>query len=260
MNNSSEHIKLTFLGTGTSQGIPIITCQCPVCLSEDARDKRLRTSAHIEVDGLSLVIDTGPDFRQQMIRAQVKTLDAILFTHDHKDHTGGLDDVRPYNYTQQKPMEVYAESNVLDTLKREYSYAFARNPYPGVPQIHLNEITNQAFYIKDTLIEPIRGLHYQLPILGYKIKNLAYITDMKTIEPKEIEKLKNVKVLVINALRFEKHMSHFCLEEALDIIEKSGVETAYLTHMSHELGFHKNISRHLPKHVHPAYDGLQIEL
>ena len=251
---------LTFLGTGTSQGIPIIACPCKVCQSNNSKDKRLRSSVHIDVGGLSIVIDSGPDFRQQMLRENIKRIDAILFTHDHKDHTAGLDDVRAFNYVQKKAMEVYGEDYVLDTLKREFSYAFAEKKYPGVPRINLNQIDNKNFSIKNQIIEPIRGIHYQLPVLGFKFDKLAYITDINYISDQEMKKLMNLDVLIINALRIEKHVSHFSLSEALDVIKKCRPKKAYLTHISHALPAYDELSKTLPKHVFMAYDGLKIEI
>jgi phosphoribosyl 1,2-cyclic phosphate phosphodiesterase len=250
---------ITFLGTGTSQGVPIIGCKCSVCQSENPKDKRLRSSVHIEVDGLSLLVDSGPDFRQQMLREGIIRLDAILFTHDHKDHTAGLDDVRAFNFLQKKPMEVYGEDYVLETLRREFSYVFAKKKYPGVPKINLNKISNRKFKIRNQIIEPIRGLHFRLPVLGFKINNFAYITDMNFISDEEIQKIKGIDILVINALRLEKHISHFNLEEALSVIEKSNVKHAYLTHISHALGSYDNLSAKLPSNVSLAYDGLKIK-
>ena len=253
-------MKIIFLGTGTSQGVPIIGCKCDVCQSGNRKDKRLRTSVHIKVNGLSLVIDSGPDFRQQILREKISKLDAILFTLDHKDHTAGLDDVRAFNHLQKKHMEVYAEDYVLETLKKEFSYAFAKHKYPGVPKINLNQISNQKFTIGNTLIEPIRGTHLKLPVLGFKINSFAYITDMNHISEIELEKIRNIDVLVINALRHKKHVSHFNLEEALDIISKTNVKQAYLTHISHALGKHNDIQDKLPKNVSLAYDGYKIEI
>lgn len=252
-------MKLTFLGTGTSQGIPIIGCQCDCCKSTDSKDKRLRSSVYIETDKLSFNIDCGPDFRQQMLREKISKLDAILFTHDHKDHTGGLDDVRAFNYLQKKHMEVYAEPNVLDTLKKEFSYAFKENKYPGVPRINLNPISNKPFVISNLEIEPIRGKHMKLDVLGFRIGKLAYITDMNFISDTEMKKLENLDVLIINSLRHQKHVSHFNYEEALQIIEQTKVKRAYLTHISHALGTDKELSPKLPENVFLAYDGLKIE-
>ncbi len=257
---NSNKVKVTFLGTGTSQGVPIIGCKCEVCSSKNLKNKRLRSSIHIETKGLSLIIDSGPDFRQQVLRENITSLDAIIFTHDHKDHTAGLDDIRAFNYIQKKPMQVFAEKYVLETIKREYSYAFAENPYPGVPKIHLNAIENKPFYIEQTRIEPIRGMHYKLPILGYKIGQFAYITDMNFISDTELEKIKGIDTLVINALRIEKHISHFNLEEALEVIRKAKVKQAYLTHIGHQLGLYESISEQLPQNVQLAYDGLKIEV
>ena len=253
-------MKITFLGTGTSQGVPIIGCQCPVCQSINPKDKRLRSSIFIETDNGNFVIDSGPDFRQQMLRENIKQVDAIIFTHDHKDHTAGLDDIRAFNYIQKKPMEVFGEDYVLETLQREFSYVFAKKKYPGIPKMNLNTISNHKFSINKQSIEPIRGLHFKLPVLGFKIDNFAYITDMNFISDEELQKIIGIDVLVINALRIEKHISHFNLEEALNIIEKTKVKKAYLTHISHALGLFDTQSRTLPNHVHLAYDGLKIEL
>ncbi len=253
-------MNITFLGTGTSQGVPIIGCQCLVCTSEDIKDKRLRSSVHIETNNLSFVIDSGPDFRQQMLREKITKLDAILFTHDHKDHTAGLDDVRAYNFLQKKPMEVYGEDYVLETLKREFSYVFAKKKYPGIPKINLNQITNEPFKVQNHLIQPIRGMHFKLPVLGFRIGSFAYITDMNFISDNEIEKIRGIDVLVINALRLEKHISHFNLKEALSIIKKSNVKQAYLTHISHALGNYNELSLQLPSNVNLAYDGLSIKI
>ncbi|WP_372644928.1 MBL fold metallo-hydrolase [Ancylomarina sp.] len=253
-------MKLTFLGTGTSQGIPIIACKCPVCLSTDKRDKRLRTSALIEVDGHTIVIDSGPDFRYQMLRAQVEKLDAILFTHEHKDHTAGLDDVRAFNWVNKKAVDIYAEERVQASLKQEFAYVFAEFRYPGIPQLKLWAVENKPFYINGTEIIPIRAKHFKLPVYGYRIDDLAYITDSNYISEAEKEKLQGLKVLVLNALRKEKHLSHFTLSEALALIEELKPEKAYLTHFSHQLGFHDEISKELPENVFMAYDGLKIEI
>jgi phosphoribosyl 1,2-cyclic phosphate phosphodiesterase len=253
-------VKLTFLGTGTSQGIPIIACKCPVCLSTDKRDKRLRTSALIEVDGQNIVIDSGPDFRYQMLRAKVEKLDAILFTHEHKDHTAGLDDVRAFNWVNKRAVDIYAEERVQASLKQEFAYIFAEFKYPGIPQLNLWTVENKPFNINGTQIGPIRAKHYKLPVYAYRIANLAYITDANFISTEEKEKLKGLKVLVVNALRKEKHLSHFTLSEALDLIEELKPETAYLTHFSHQLGFHEEVSKELPENVFMAYDGLEIEI
>ena len=253
-------MKLTFLGTGTSQGIPIIACKCPVCLSTDKRDKRLRTSVLIEVDGQTLVIDSGPDFRYQMLRANVEKLDAILFTHEHKDHTAGLDDVRAFNWVNKKAVDIYAEERVQASLKQEFAYVFAEFRYPGIPQLNLWTVENKAFNINGTQVIPIRAKHFRLPVYGYRIDDLAYITDANYISEEEKEKMQGLKVLVLNALRREKHLSHFTLSEALALIEELQPEVAYLTHFSHQLGFHEDVSKELPENVFMAYDGLQIDI
>ncbi|MGZ2368614.1 MBL fold metallo-hydrolase [Ancylomarina sp. YFZ004] len=253
-------MKLTFLGTGTSQGIPIIACKCPVCLSTDKRDKRLRTSVLIEVDDQTFVIDSGPDFRYQMLRAQVEKLDAILFTHEHKDHTAGLDDVRAFNWVNKKAVDIYAEERVQASLKQEFAYVFAEFRYPGIPQLNLWTVENKPFNINGTQIIPIRAKHFRLPVYGYRIDDLAYITDANYISEEEKEKMQGLKVLVLNALRREKHLSHFTLSEALALIEELQPEVAYLTHFSHQLGFHEEVSKELPKNVFMAYDGLQINI
>lgn len=254
-------MKITFLGTGTSQGIPIISCECEVCKSTDKKDKRLRTSVLIETEGNVFTIDAGPDFRQQMLRADVKKLDAIILTHSHKDHIGGMDDVRAYNYSRRKPMDIYAEKNVLEYIKtKEYSYVFDDNPYPGVPQMSLHKIENNPFFINDIKIIPIRGYHRDLPVLGFKIGKFAYITDMNSIPKQEMTKLENLDVFVINALRKTKHISHFTLSEALEIIEEIKPKKSYLTHISHDMGFHREEQKLVPENVYFAYDELQIYL
>ncbi len=251
--------KLTFLGTGTSQGVPVISCGCWVCTSPDSRDKRLRTSALIETEGITLVIDAGPDFRQQMLRENVQHIDAILLTHEHKDHTGGLDDVRAFNYTSGKPVDIYAEERVQKVIKKDFDYAFAPNPYPGVPEINLHTIDERPFQIKGVEIIPIRGLHFKLPILGFRIGNLAYLTDFNHITPEEIEKIKGVDILVVNALRKEQHLSHFTLSEALHLSYLVGSRLTYLTHISHQMGRQAQEEPALPNHCYMAYDGLKIE-
>ncbi|MDE5419114.1 MBL fold metallo-hydrolase [Labilibaculum sp. DW002] len=253
-------VKLTFLGTGTSQGIPIIACKCPVCLSTDKRDKRLRTSALIEVDDISIVIDSGPDFRYQMLRAKVEKLDAILFTHEHKDHTAGLDDVRAFNWVNKKAVDIYAEERVQTSLKQEFAYVFAEFRYPGIPQMNLIDLTNEAFHINGTSILPIRVRHFKLPVYGFRIKDMAYITDANYISKEEKEKMKGLKVLVLNALRKEKHLSHFTLPEALELVAELKPEKAYFTHLSHQMGFHDEVEAELPKNVFLAYDELEIEI
>lgn len=253
-------LELVFLGTGTSQGVPIIACECNVCTSQDSKDKRLRSSVLIRTSQTTLVVDTGPDFRQQMLRENVKVLDAILFTHEHKDHIAGLDDVRAYNFILKKKIPVYATERVIKALQREYYYIFNDEKYPGIPEIDIHLIDNQAFYIQDIHIQPVELLHYKLPVLGFIFnQRLAYITDANYISPLEKNKLKNLDVLIINALRREKHISHFTLQEALDIIQELQPQKAYLTHISHQLGTYKEVSKELPQNVFLAYDGLQIK-
>lgn len=254
-------MKLTFLGTGTSQGVPVIACNCSVCLSKDSKDKRLRTSVMISVDSSNYVIDSGPDFRQQMLRENVQDINAVLFTHEHKDHVAGLDDVRAFNFKHQKAMEVYCDENVKKALYREYPYVFSAVKYPGVPRVNLNVINkNQEFCIGKHLFIPIEVMHYKLPVLGFRIKDLTYITDAKTISNSEMEKIKGTKILVVNALRVEPHISHFNLKEALEIIDFIKPEKAFLTHISHLMGTHESVMKQLPDHVSLAYDGLQIDI
>ncbi len=253
-------IQLTFLGTGTSQGVPVIACKCAVCQSVDVCDKRLRTSVMFTVNGYNIVVDTGPDFRRQMLRENVSRLDAVLFTHEHKDHIAGLDDVRAFNYIQKQPTEIYASEQVIKALKREFYYAFEPVKYPGVPQLNLYEITNAPFDLLGIKITPIQVWHYKMPVLGFRIGDITYITDANKIDPSEKEKIKNSKILIINALRKEPHISHFTLHQALDLIEELQPEQAYLTHISHLMGKHAEVQKLLPENVHLAYDGLKIRI
>jgi phosphoribosyl 1,2-cyclic phosphate phosphodiesterase len=249
----------TFLGTGTSQGIPVIGCQCAVCQSIDFKDQRLRTSAMITTENGNYVIDAGPDFRQQMLRERVSSLNAILFTHEHKDHTAGLDDVRAFNYLTQEDFPIYAEERVIKQIKKEFSYAFSENKYPGVPLIKTNHITdNQIVKIWNDAFETIRVMHHQLPVLGFKIKDLAYITDANFIEEKEKAKLKNLDVLVLNALRKEEHISHFTLNQAIELVEELKPKQAFFTHLSHQMGRHVEVEKTLPDNIKIAFDGLKI--
>jgi len=252
-------LKVTFLGTGTSQGVPVIGCNCEVCSSGDVRNNRLRTSVLIEVNNKTILIDAGPDFRQQMLREKVKKLDAILFTHEHKDHIGGLDDVRAFNFINQAPMDIYAEPRVQNALRNEYSYVFADKKYPGVPQLRLHNITEHPFQVFNITIIPIRVMHYRLPILGYRIGDFSYITDANYIADEELQKIFGTKHLVLNALRREKHISHFSLDEAIEIVNACAPQKAYITHISHHLGLHEKVSETLPRNVTLAYDGLNIE-
>lgn len=252
-------IKITFLGTGTSQGVPVIACACPVCSSAHPYDKRLRSSIHIQTEELSLVIDTGPDFRQQMLRSQIQHLDAVLFTHEHKDHTAGLDDIRAFNFKQKQDIPIYASEQVLAQLKREFAYIFAEHKYPGIPSVETIAIENQAFRIKNTTLLPIRVMHYKLPVFGFRIENFTYITDANYIAPEEIDKIRGTEILVLNALQKEAHLSHFTLAQALEMIAEIAPKQAYLIHMSHRMGLHEEVSQELPKGVAFAYDGLVLE-
>ena len=253
-------MKITFLGTGTSQGVPVIACDCPVCTSADKRDKRLRVSVMIETQGKVIVIDSGPDFRYQMLRAGVKHLDAIVFTHEHKDHVAGMDDVRAFNYKQQREIEVYAHPRVQDALKREFSYIFSHHNYPGIPRIILNEISNKPFLVEGVEFIPIQVMHFKLPVLGFRVGDFTYITDAKTISSEERLKIRGSKILVLNALQKEKHISHLNLEEALALAEDIGAEKTYLTHISHRMGLHEDILKELPENISLAYDGLTLEM
>ncbi len=253
-----KEVTLTFLGTGTSQGVPVIACKCAVCQSQDAKDKRLRSSVLIHVDNQNIVIDSGPDFRYQMLRAKVDNLSAILFTHEHKDHTAGLDDIRAFNWINKKAVDIYAETRVQDSLKQEFSYVFAAKKYPGIPQMHLNPVTGSPFYAGATKIIPIRVMHHKLPVYGYRIEDVTYITDANYIAPCEKEKIKGTKILVVNALRKEEHLSHFTLDQALELIAEIKPERAYLTHVGHQMGLYKTVQKELPDNVFFAYDTLTI--
>ncbi len=253
-------MKITFLGTGTSQGIPVIACDCEVCQSVDFHDNRTRSSVHIETDDLSIVIDTGPDFRTQILRERISKLDAILFTHAHKDHTAGMDDVRSFNFKQKKDMPVYATVSVLDQLKKEFSYVFAKDKYPGVPRIETHEITNKCFDIQGLEITPIEVLHYKLPVFGFRLGDFSYITDANHISEDEKLKIKGSKVLVLNALQKKDHISHFTLDQAVALAQELGIEKTYFTHMSHHMGKHRDVEKELPEGIEFAYDGLKIQI
>ncbi|WP_395784822.1 MBL fold metallo-hydrolase [Aquirufa sp.] len=255
---SQVHVR--FLGTGTSQGIPMIACSCEVCRSTDPCDQRLRVSMHIETEGKSFIIDTGPDFRQQILRAGIQRVDAVLYTHEHKDHTAGMDDIRGFNYAQKSSIPLYAQAPVIEQLKREFAYAFAEDKYPGVPEIEVHEIENRPFTIAGVSIIPILVKHYYLDVLGFRFGDFTYITDANFISDEELEKVKGSQVLVINALRKTTHISHFTLEEALEVIEKIKPKKAYITHISHMMGLHAEVEKELPPHVHLAFDGLTLEV
>ena len=251
-------IKVTFLGTGTSQGVPVIACPCAVCASNDLHDKRLRCSALVQAGGKNIVIDSGPDFRQQMLRAGITQLDAILFTHGHKDHTAGLDDVRAYNYVLQRPMDIYAEERVQEVLREEFAYVFAEMKYPGIPELNIHTINETPFAIAHLQVTPIRAMHMNLPILGFRIGRLAYLTDANSISEEEKSKLHGLECLVVNGLRQEPHISHFTLNEALALIDEVQPAQAYITHISHQMGLHRQVQATLPPDVFLAYDGLEV--
>ncbi len=247
-------LKITFLGTGTSTGVPMIACPCPVCTSDDAKDNRLRSSILVESDTTTIVVDTTPDFRFQMLRSKVKNLDAVLFTHPHKDHIAGLDDIKAYNYFQQKPMKIFANELTQTAIKREFFYIFSEFKYPGIPDISLHDISNESFFIGDIPIIPINVWHLKMPVLGFRFGNFTYITDANRIDDAEKEKIKGSSIIVLNALRHEKHISHFNVQEAVDMMNELNVPEGYLTHISHQMGKHADINPSLPKGVQLAFD------
>jgi phosphoribosyl 1,2-cyclic phosphate phosphodiesterase len=253
-------MKITFLGTGTSQGIPVIACECQVCSSADVKDCRLRSSILVETNQTTLVIDTGPDFRQQMLKFKVKNLNGVVFTHEHKDHVAGLDDVRAYNFHQEENMDVYAHPRVQEALKREFYYAFDNTSYPGVPRLNLKDIGNEKFTVGDIELTPIEVLHYKMPVLGFRIKDFTYITDANYISDESIEKIRGSKILVLNALRRKKHVSHFTLDEAVEMAKRIKAPKTYLTHISHLMGTHADTMKDLPNGIEVAWDGLQFEI
>jgi phosphoribosyl 1,2-cyclic phosphate phosphodiesterase len=253
-------IKMTFLGTGTSQGVPVIACDCAVCRSADVRDKRLRSSVLLETAGKVLLIDAGPDFRQQLLRTQVRQLDGILLTHEHKDHVAGLDDVRAFNHITGKPVDIYAEQRVLNALKREFPYVFSETKYPGAPEMTLHAIGEKPFTVAGIAVTPVRLWHHELPVLGFRIGNMAYITDVNRVDEPEFEKLRRLDVLVVGTVRRGHHISHFSLEEALDFIAKVRPQRAYLTHLSHQFETHAELQATLPAGVQVAYDGLAVTI
>ncbi|MEI6434274.1 MAG: MBL fold metallo-hydrolase [Bacteroidota bacterium] len=251
-------IKVTFLGTGTSIGVPVITCDCPVCVSIDQRDKRMRTSAMVEVNGLTFVIDCGPDFRHQMLRQQVLNLDAVIFTHEHRDHIAGLDDVRAFNYVLNKKIDIYGTAQVMEAIRIEFPYIFSETRYFGAPQLTIHAIDDKPFTIQGIEFIPIKALHEKLPVTGYRIGDFTYITDASFISDEELEKVKGSKVIVLNALRNSKHVSHFSVGEAVDILKKLNPEAGYLTHLSHFVGLHEDVNKKLPDFVRLAFDGLEV--
>jgi phosphoribosyl 1,2-cyclic phosphate phosphodiesterase len=251
---------ITFLGTGTSQGVPMIGCTCRVCTSDDPFDKRLRSSVMIENESSRIVIDSGPDFRQQMLRENVRSLDGVLFTHEHKDHIAGLDDVRAFNYLNKKPMDVYASENVRVALQREFFYIFSGVNYPGIPRVTLHTIDISEFTAGTFTVKPVPVMHMKLPVLGFRIGGFSYVTDANFIDDHSKKILMDSDVLVLNALRREKHISHFNLEEAIAMVEELQPKQAYFTHISHQLGKHREVNSELPPRIACAFDGLKIEL
>ncbi|MEI9946198.1 MAG: MBL fold metallo-hydrolase [Chitinophagaceae bacterium] len=253
-------LKITFLGTGTSSGVPMIGCDCEVCTSTDKKNKRLRSSIMVESAKTRLVVDTGPDFRYQMLREKVKHLDAVVFTHPHKDHMAGLDDIRAFNYLTKRPMDVYADALTEEALRRDFYYAFSDTRYPGIPELNLNTITSESFMVGDIPVTPVQVWHLKMPVLGFRFGKFTYITDANRIDDAEKEKIKGSEVIVLNALRKAKHISHFTLEEAIALVQELKIPRAYFTHISHQLGKHEDVEKELPPGIHLAYDGLVLEL
>lgn len=251
-------VKVTFLGTGTSQGVPLIGCDCVVCTSPNAMDRRLRTSVMVESAQTRIVIDSGPDFRQQLLREKIKRLDAVVFTHEHKDHIAGLDEVRAFNFINKMRMPVFATPRVQTALKREFAYIFADEKYPGIPEVDLYEIGDEVFQVGDLVIEPLNVLHYRLPVKGFRIGGFVYITDANFIPDEEKKKIMGAEVLVINALRREHHLSHFTFSEAIEMVAELQPKKAYFTHISHQLGLHDQVNTELPANIELAFDGLQL--
>jgi len=253
-------LKITFLGTGTSQGVPVVACSCDVCRNGNKKNKRLRSSVLIETEGLIFTIDAGPDLRYQLLREQVTSLDGILVTHAHKDHIGGLDDVRSFNWLTRKAVDIYATPHTQKIIRNDFFYAFEENRYPGVPTFNLHTIDNQKFKIKGIEIEPLEALHLNMPVLGFRIGDFAYITDANYLPLSTIDKLTDCRVIVLSAIRKKKHISHFNLDEAVQILEFLRPEKGYITHISHMMGFHEEINNELPDFIELAYDGLSFKL
>ena len=257
---SYPHLDINFLGTGTSSGVPMIGCDCPVCRSADKRDNRLRSSIMLTSSLQNIVVDTTPDFRYQMLRTSTKHVDAILFTHPHKDHIAGLDDIRAFNFFSRKPMQLYANYLTEEALRRDYYYAFAERKYPGVPEINLNQIDDKPFSVGEIDVIPIEVWHLKMPVLGFRFGKFTYITDANRLDEEAREKVRGSEILVLNALRKEKHISHFSLQEAVDLVRELEIPRAYFTHISHQLGLHEEVNKELPPGIELAYDGLQISI
>ena len=258
--NLKKDMKITLLGTGTSQGVPVIACKCKVCLSSNPKDNRLRSSVMIEVDNINLVIDTGPDFRQQMLRENVQKVDAILFTHHHKDHVAGMDDIRAFNYRWKKDMQLYCTKPTQQALIREFPYVFSEVKYPGIPEVKINIIKNKPFKIQETTIIPIEAEHYIMPVLGFRVKNFVYHTDVSESSEVEKEKMKGADLIILDALRKKPHISHFNLEQALALLEELKPKQALLIHISHYMGLNDEVNKELPSHINLAYDGQVVSL
>lgn len=253
-------MQIRFLGTGTSSGVPMVGCDCQVCRSRDPHDNRLRSSILVKSEKTTLVVDTGPDFRYQMLREEVKELDAVVFTHPHKDHLAGLDDIRAFNYRQQRPIDVYADALTEEAVRRDFYYAFSDTRYPGIPELNMHPIGLEPFMVGDIPVVPIQVWHMKMPVMGFRFGKFTYITDANRIEPGEKEKIRGSEILVLNALRREKHISHFTLQEAIDLVQELEVPRAYFTHISHQLGRHEEVSKELPQGIELAYDKLRLEI
>ena len=253
-------MRITFLGTGTSQGVPVIGCKCDTCRSDDPRDKRLRSSILVRQDGFTLVVDTGPDFRQQMLRAGVEGLHAVLYTHEHRDHIAGLDDIRAFNFLQHRSMDIFTEKRVLKSLKKAFPYVFVEKQYPGSPRVRVHLISSEPFRVGPLDVIPVRMLHYRLPVLGFRFGDFAYLTDGSYISGDEKKKLYGLKYLVVNALRKQDHISHFTLSQAVELIESVGAGQGYLTHISHQMEPSALLEQELPPNIALAHDGLEIEV